>query len=128
MVLISDMRRSPVAKPRTRAKPARISRDHTTWMCNTLVERMVTGTKMARKSRQRSQGSDLIGMPMMLMANTNCNTETNSWVQRLATAEPHACIRGINNKLTVTLITIPMLAMIFNCFILPLAVSKVPKR
>ena len=67
-------------------------------------------------------------MPMMRMASANCKADTTNCVQKLATAEPHACIRGISNRLTVTLMTMPTTAMRFSTFMLPLAVSNVPNR
>ena len=49
-----------------------------------------------------------------------------NWVARLAEAHPVALKWGIRNKLRLIFMSIPMLAMMFNCLRFPLAVNKVP--
>ena len=100
-----------MAKPSANANNAEMTNCHNTGTCKMFGENHTAGTSTAMKIPHRSHGSDLNGMPMMRTASRNCKADTTNCVQKLATAEPHACIRGISNRLTVTLMTMPTTAM-----------------
>ena len=50
-----------------------------------------------------------------------------NWVKALAKAAPEDPLSGMSNRFNEILIKIPKTANMFNCFMLPLAVNKVPK-
>lgn len=61
------------------------------------------------------------------IAKAICKMAVNDWVIKAEIAAPRARPMGIKIKFKVKFVTTPANAIIFNCFKLPLAVSKVPK-
>ena len=88
---------------------------------------MLAGMSTAVKMMHEIQGNVLKGTLSVFMAMINCSKETIDCVVKLAVAAPRACILGMRIRLISMFTIIPIAAVMFNNFMLPLAVSRVPK-
>ena len=78
------------------------------------------------KIKQLIKGITFQGIFNELKTIKICKIETTDWVRRLAMAAPTAWNFGIKMKFIIMFTPMPIIAVMFNNFKLPLAVSKVP--